>query len=108
MARKKKPALNSSGPSYETKDEDFELTLDPYYLPEFKPEAKVEPMVEPKKPKAPKLNRVGVKLDVFLRICGKKPDQTAGFRRWALDNGLKQMDVKDWRAEFDKFLRRPV
>ena len=58
--------------------DEAEVTLDPYFPPESEPWP-------------------GPALQVL-----------AGFRRWAMDNGLKQMDVENWRAEYEKFLRRPV
>lgn len=110
MARKKKPALHSSDSSPEI--DEAEVTLDPYFPPESEPwpepTLQVEPTVKPIKQEAPEPTRTGVKLEVFLRVAGPKPDQLAGFRRWAMDNGLKQMDVENWRAEYEKFLRRPV
>jgi hypothetical protein len=110
MARKKKPALNPDGSGPVLESDPLEVTPDPYIVPEPEKAPKLaaespKPVVS--KPKA-KPNRGGIKLEVFLRISGKKLDQMAGFRRYAINHGLKQMDTKDWQKEYAKFRSLPV
>lgn len=50
----------------------------------------------------------GVPLRVFLTVCGKKADQVAGFARHASHEKLGPRSIADWRAEFQKFMDRPV
>lgn len=49
-----------------------------------------------------------VTLDVFVRICGLKLDQTRGFARWARDEGLRSLCVEDWRLAWGRYLARSV
>lgn len=106
MARKKKPALSPEGFGSGMEPDTLEITDDP--ITRNQPDEKPIPAVEPPKPKAPKANRVGVRLEVFLRISGVRLDQMAGFRRYAINHGMKQMEIKDWHKEYQKFLSLPV
>ena len=49
-----------------------------------------------------------IPLTVFCTLSGKKPDQIAGFRRYAINQNLKPMTVPQWREELVKFANRPV
>lgn len=108
MARKKKPALHPEGFGPELEADPFEESPEPLTLPE--PEEAPKPVTKPRKRLGglAKSSRPGVKLEVFLRASGKRPDQMAGFRRWAINQGLKPMGIKDWRKEYARFLSLPV
>jgi hypothetical protein len=59
---------------------------------------------EPPPPPPP----IAVPLDVFASACGKKWDQLAGFKLWAKNQGLKRLPMKEWKAQFETFLSRPI
>lgn len=108
MVRKKKPALSSDalgvalGPSAPEETE----SLPPAPV---EPPKTVKPVLEKTPtPTEPEPLSVGVKLEVYLRVSGYRLDQMAGFRRYALNHGLKQMQITDWRKEYEKFLSLPV
>lgn len=112
MPRKKKlplSALSQFGSSEEPdelEDAEGQPELEPEPIAE--PAAEQEPVAKPPKPISAKPQRSGVSLEVYLRVSGKRLHQMAGFRRWAINNGLKKLEIKDWRAEYQKFLRQPV
>ena len=47
-------------------------------------------------------------LKVFLKVSGKRSDQTAGFRRWASSRNVGEQTVTQWKNLFDEFSRRLV
>lgn len=53
-------------------------------------------------------NLPSVPLKVFCQLSGKKPDQIAGFRRFALNQKLKAMTVPQWREQLVAFENRPM
>ena len=111
MARKRKPAIGSrdTGPVDEvmTSDEQpLEAQPEPPTITEAPTPA--PQVIEAAPPPAPVQQRLGVKLEIYLRVCGKRMDQMGGFRRWAMDNGLTQMEVKEWHQAYQKFLSLPV
>lgn len=73
------------------------------YLPTSKKE-------EPKPPKAakPKVAPGGVRLEVFLRLAGRKPDQLAGFGSHARREKLGPMPMASWLKELADFDRKPT
>lgn len=62
--------------------------------------AEVEPMPEPEKP--------SVDLSVYLAVCGRKPDQMAGFKHYAIHNGFGPMPIELWRKKYIKFMKKPT
>jgi hypothetical protein len=106
MTRKKKPALKWGESGSEAELETSEGIPVSETTPEL--ENVVKPTAEVAKPVKPKANRTGITLDIFVRISGKKWDQMAGFRQYAINHGLKRMDTKDWHREYQKFLSLPV
>lgn len=63
----------------------------------------IEPVIVSTEPKKPV-----VSLKVFLNIFGKKWDQMAGFKHYAMKNGLEPLTVEEWREAFQNFLDRPT
>jgi hypothetical protein len=49
-----------------------------------------------------------VELAVWLITCGRKVDQTAGFRRWATSRKLGPRTAPEWERLWGEFLSRPV
>ena len=49
-----------------------------------------------------------VRLEVFCRLTGQKWDRLAGFKFWARKQGLGPLPIAGWRAELEKFQKRPV
>ena len=49
-----------------------------------------------------------VDLRVFLAICGKKPDQMAGFKAHVRINKLKAMPIADWHKAYADYCNKPV
>lgn len=49
-----------------------------------------------------------VNLDVYLLACGKKADQTAGFRRWAKKNTVRRQTIPEWEKLWETFVSRPM
>ncbi len=49
-----------------------------------------------------------VKLNVFLATCGKRVDQTAGFRRWMKGRKVRQQTIPEWHQMWETFQNRPV
>jgi len=69
---------------------------------EPEPEPEPDPVVEPAESK-PK-----VKLRVFLATAGKKWDQMAGFKSFAIRNKLGPLSIPEWRKAFTDFMNRAV
>jgi hypothetical protein len=60
-------------------------------------------------PPAPKVSTLPyVPLDVFCATSGLRPDQTRGFARWARAQGIRIMQIPEWREQFQKFQTRAV
>lgn len=57
-------------------------------------------------PKEPDLPLVP--LVVFCNVSGKKPDQIAGFRRYALNKKFDPMTIPQWREKLVEFERKPT
>jgi hypothetical protein len=106
MTKKKKPIFGPdvSGPESEIEDK----VEEPLIVPP--PEKKAVDTATKLKPQPSQDQEMipSIPVGVFVRICGQKFDKMAGFRRWAVDRGLKRLSVKDWRQEYEKFLRLPV
>lgn len=73
----------------------------------------VEPVVEPSPVAAPLPavlfpEKPYVGLDVYLAICGLKPDQMAGFRHYARAKNLDLYTIDEWKAAYAAFMNRPV
>lgn len=49
-----------------------------------------------------------VDLTVYLTASGKRPDQTAGFRRHALSRRLSKRTIPEWDVLWHEFQRRPT
>ncbi|MFA4944443.1 MAG: hypothetical protein WC789_07055 [Lentisphaeria bacterium] len=49
-----------------------------------------------------------IRLEVFLRLTGKKADQLVPFARWAKKQRLLPRPMAEWKALFNQFLNRPV
>lgn len=49
-----------------------------------------------------------IRLEVYLRLCGRKWDQVAGFRHWALARKLEPRTVPEWKNTHAEFDARPV
>ena len=47
-------------------------------------------------------------LEVFCKLSGKKPDQIAGFRRYAISAKLKPMTILKWREKLVEFQNKPM
>jgi len=69
---------------------------------------KEETKEEIKKTEKPKDDAPLVPLVVFLAAGTAKVDQTAGFKFHAKKNKLGPMAIKQWRSEFQKFMKRPI
>ena len=109
MVRKKKAPIGMDIARSLIDNDTEEVELEALDLPVvLEPEKKSESVIKPPEPVPMQPLSPGVRLEVFLRISGKRLEQMGGFRRWAINNGLQQMDVKDWRKEYEKFLRLPV
>lgn len=73
---------------------------------EDKPDVKVEPKIKPEvklytgPPRQP--------LKIFCHLSGKKPDQMAGFRRYASNQKLGPMTMKEWQKSFVEFQNKPM
>ena len=65
----------------------------------------VEPEKEPVK-KEP--DHPACPLEVFCKLSGKKPDQIAGFRRYAISAKLKPMTILKWREKLVEFQNKPM
>lgn len=82
--------------------------------PEIEPEIESEmipapvPVIPEKLPEETKPEGAVISLAVFIQLAGKKPDQVAGFKRWALNQGLKPMTVRQWRGKMVEFDNRPM
>jgi len=82
-----------------TRESDVELDSDDATII---PETVVEPVNE-QQPALPL-----IPLEVFCKLSGKKPDQIAGFRRYALSNQLKPKTIPEWREELIAFQNKPM
>ena len=67
-----------------------------------------EPKEEASPVEAPKVVKPSIALRVFLQICGKKADQTAGFSSYAKRMGMGPRPVEEWREAYQDFMNRPV
>ena len=47
-------------------------------------------------------------LKVFCHLSGKKPDQIAGFRRYAITQKLDLLTVPQWREKLVEFQNKPT
>ena len=102
MARKKdNPTTETTPPEVE----DLPPVLDVAPL-------KPEPMSLKKEKAAPKRPRtvipMGIRLEVFLRLAGRKQDQLAGFTAYARSQKLRPMPVAEWRKALHEFDRQPT
>lgn len=80
------------------------------FLPEeYLPTPKKEKPEPPKaaKPEGSKASG-GVRLEVFLRLAGRKLDQLAGFESHARLRKLKPMPMASWTKELSDFDRKPT
>ncbi len=75
--------------------------------PSFPPAPKKEESKPPKAAK-PKATPGGVRLEVFLQLAGRKPDQLAGFKSHARRQNLKPMPMVSWAKELADFDRKPT
>ena len=71
-------------------------------------EIKVEKKSKKETPKEPVSNLPLVPLEIFCRLSGKKLDQMAGFRRFALTQKMKPMTIPQWRKALVAFENRPM
>lgn len=49
-----------------------------------------------------------VSLQVFIRLCGRKPDQLAGFAWYASKQNLGPLSIPEWQEALRVFDTRPV
>lgn len=63
-------------------------------------------VIVPATPIVASLPRVGI--DVFMRVSGQKPDQMAGFGRWAKNQKLGTRTIPEWKAALTEYGSRPV
>lgn len=47
-------------------------------------------------------------LAIFLKVSGKRPDQTAGFRRWISSRKVGKQTLQGWQELWTQFLASPV
>jgi hypothetical protein len=47
-------------------------------------------------------------LEVFCQLSGKRADQIAGFRRYALNQQLKPRTIPEWKQELTAFQNKPM
>lgn len=80
---------------------------EPKATPKKESEAKDDaPKEEPPKEKPRILPKVN--LSVYLATCGRKPDQTAGFRRWMKGRKVRRQTIPEWNQMWETFQNRPV
>ena len=46
--------------------------------------------------------------DIFVKVSGKRPDQTAGFRRWISSRKVGKQTLQGWLELWRQFLESPV
>ena len=97
--RSKEPVPAVGGEALIDVEERVELKTDPSPPPAPSPKAK---------PKTARVVPAGVRLEVFLRLAGRKPDQLAGFAAHARLEKLGLMPVSDWRVALRNFDHRPT
>jgi hypothetical protein len=114
MAKKKKKSATQSDMETEVLSGDKEWVAHDFdSKAEFEAPTESEPVeAEPKKSKSkskPKpLRPEGCSFEVFTQVGGFKRDRLAGFRSYAKRMGLGPMSIKEWRVEYEKFMRLPV
>lgn len=99
MAKRRFPELTGAP------DEAAPEEVGPVETPVELPAAIVAP-VAPSAPVVSSLPRVGI--DVFMRVSGRKPDQMAGFGRWAKNRKLGTRTIPEWQAALTEYGDRPV
>lgn len=62
----------------------------------------------PQPQRQPQRQLCPVALRVWVAATPEKEDQLAGFQNFAKRHGLKDMTMPEWRAEYERFLNRPV
>lgn len=70
-------------------------------------ETPTAPAAAPALPEQP-LPYAVVGVEVFVGVSKVKPDQMAGFCRWATLNNLGPMSIPDWEKALHTFNNRPV
>lgn len=74
----------------------------------LKEESTEKEEIEIKSTEKPVFNLPTITLNVFCQLSGKKPDQIAGFRRYALNQKFQSLTVPQWREKLLEFENRPV
>lgn len=74
-------------------------------------EPELEPMSVPRpapssKPLAREVSMI--RLEVFLRLTGKKADQLVPFARWAKRQRFLPRSMSEWKTLFEQFMNRPI
>lgn len=49
-----------------------------------------------------------LELAIFLKVSGKRPDQSAGFRRWISSRKVGKQTLQGWQELWAQFLSSPV
>ena len=77
---------------------------------EKKPNVDLEkkPDTKPKKKNEVDMVYPSVPLKVFCSLSGLKPDQIAGFQRYAITNKLGPMTITQWRETLVGFQNKPT
>lgn len=81
--------------------EETEEEMEPDAVPDI-PENKIEEKAEPEPRGAV------VPLAVFIQLSGRKLDQVAGFKRFALNQKLEPRTIPEWREKLVEFDNRPM
>lgn len=67
-----------------------------------------KPDAKPKKKNEVDMVYPSVPLKVFCSLSGLKPDQIAGFQRYAITNKLGPMTITQWRETLVGFQNKPT
>lgn len=87
---------------------DLEAAPEPEPEPAPVPAPEVAPEPEPIPESDPHPGLPRIQLRVFLKLAGLKPDQLAGFKRYAEAEGLGPMPVPAWREAHKAFRTKPT
>lgn len=95
------PKSDPEAPAVDVKNQDADLAAKAEKAPKDK--AADEAEAQEDKPVLPQ-----VSLDSFLRLCGERVDQMAGFAHFARRTIKGKMTMADWAAAFAEFNAKAV
>ena len=73
-----------------------------------KDEEKLPEQIEVAPKEDPQITKSKYPLAIFCQLSGKKPDQMAGFRRYALTNKIGPLTIPEWKKQLEAFQKKPM